>query len=542
MKRSLRTALILLLIAIVGIALADERNKIFEITKNIEIFSKVYQELNDKYVDEIDPGELMKIGIDAMVNSLDPYTVFYSANLIERHRFQAEDAFDGLGAKTEMVDGQLTIIEPYQGYAADRAGLKAGDRVLQIQGEDLTGKSEEEIRSRLKGAAGTEITLTIQSYGDKQSREIKVVRSEFNRSNVPYSGMVDEEVGYIVLTTFTRNAAVNIRKALSALREEHPSMKSLILDLRNNGGGLLNEAVDICNIFVPKDQEIVSTKGKVIERDRSYRTSAPAVDEQIPLAILINGNSASASEIVSGVIQDLDRGVLIGERTYGKGLVQNNLQLGYNNNLKLTTAKYYIPSGRCIQSVAYEHGEPVHIPDDQRAVFKTKSGRKVLDGGGVDPDLEVKEQEIPQVVKALIRQHLIFKFVNEYTHDIEAVGDPKSYRFHDYDQFKSFLQKVGFTYESSSEKLVAELKQQAEAESSTMSTMIQSIEELLEQSKMSALDTYRDLIIQRIESEIITRYHYEEGRIQQRLDADPELHQAIEVLKDQKRYEALLRP
>ena len=507
MKKSL-TLTLLISVFLAGTAFVNH-NKLFEITKNIEIFTKVYQELNSGYVDELDPGKLMKVGIDAMMNSLDPYTRFYSENQIERYKFLTEGKYDGIGARAQMIGDHLTIIEPYEGYAAQKAGLKAGDKVISVAGQSAVGKEESEIRSMFRGASGTDLPVTIQSYGENKTKDVLLSRSEVNVPNVPYHGMVDEKIGYIVLTTFTANASKNIGNAYASLKQANPELEGLILDIRDNGGGLLHEAVNICNLFLPPGIEAVTTKGKVMERDKSYKTTRPALDENIPLVVLINKSSASASEIVSGVIQDLDRGVIMGQRSFGKGLVQNTKPLGYNNNMKLTTAKYYIPSNRCIQGKEYKDGKPLDIDDSLRAVFYTANGRKVLDGGGVTPDVPLDPPEKPAVIKALIKQLVIFDFVNEYTFGVDSIGSPKDYRFTAYNNFKEFVEKSKFSYENQAEKLLEKLKDNPEAESEQIASKIKEMEVMLNSQKENELDTYQAEIVRLIEEDVVSRYHYQ---------------------------------
>ena len=539
MKKSV--ILIIVVTTLVAGSAFVNNNKLFEITKNIEIFSKVYQELNDNYVDELDPGKLMKIGIDAMVNSLDPYTRFYSENQIERYKFLTEGKYDGIGARAQKIGDYLTIIEPYEGYAAQEAGLKAGDKIITVAGQSAVGKPEEDIRALFRGAAGTGVPVEVQSYGSNETREVELNRTEVNVPNVPYSGMVDERIGYIVLTTFTANASKNIANAYNKLKQGNPEMNGLILDIRNNGGGLLHEAVNICNLFVPPGIEAVTTKGKVMERDKSYKTTRPALDMEIPLVVLINGRSASASEIVSGVIQDLDRGVVMGQRSFGKGLVQNTKSLGYNNNMKLTTAKYYIPSGRCIQGKEYQDGEPVDIPDSLRAVFYTENGRPVLDGGGVKPDVALEDSEKAPVMKALINQFMLFNFANEYTLGVDSIGSPKSYRFTEYEKFKTYMKGQDFTYTNEAEKLLQKIKKMPIAENEVAAMKIKELQSSLTAQKENELDKYKVEITRLIEEDIVARYHFQNGKIQQRLDTDPELDAAIKLLKDKTRYGSLLK-
>jgi carboxyl-terminal processing protease len=541
MTKRITYILILLSIFFSATAFVVNNDKLFEITKNIEIFTTLYKELNHHYVDDLDPDKLMKTGIDAMLESLDPYTRYYSENQIERYRFLTEGKYEGIGAQVGKVDDYITILEPYEGFAAFKAGIKAGDRIVSVAGEPTKGKSLEEVRAMLRGVAGTELYLGIQSYGSNKDREVMISRSEVNVDNVPYHGMIDDKIGYVLLTTFTPKAGKNIAMALRELKEDNPEMEGFVLDLRNNGGGLLREAINICNIFIPKGEEIVMTKGKIVERDRPFKTMNTPVDLDLPLVVMINKRSASASEIVSGVIQDLDRGVIMGQRSFGKGLVQNTLKLGYNNNLKLTTAKYYIPSGRCIQSVKYDKGEPVDIPDDERAVFYTKNGRRVLDGGGVTPDINISIDDKPEVLKALLEQFVIFNYVNEFALKNDSIDLPGSFSFVNYDEFKEFVKSKNFAYESSTEKELSDLKSKVAEDQEEINRTIAQMETMLAETKVNELETHSAEIVREIEREIISRYYYQNGKAKQHLNSDSELKEAIAILKDQDQYKKILK-
>ena len=354
--------------------------------------------------------------------------------------------------------------------------------------------------------------------------------------------MVSDDIGYISLTTFTQNAGKNIAKALRDLKKKD-ELKGVILDLRSNGGGLLSEAINICNLFVPMDQEVVFTKGKVIDRDQSYKTRNPPIDLDIPLTVLINKSSASASEIVSGVVQDLDRGVLIGQRSYGKGLVQNTRRLGYNSSVKITTSKYYIPSGRCIQSVEYADGEPKDIPDDKRAKFKTRNGRQVLDGGGVTPDIKIPEAVQPDVLKSLHAQNMIFKYVTDYTLKHDSIASASQFKFNDYADFKAFLAKQNFKFDLASEKALDELRKNSldNITDPKIEADLKALEMSLNNAKSDDLEEYKELILQEIEKDIVVRYHYQSGRIKHGLQNDIEIKEAIAVLRDDVRYQNILK-
>ena len=455
MKRSLKIVG-LLSILLVGLAttFTSDNDKYFEIVKNIEIFTNLYKEINTYYVDDIDPGQLMRTGIDAMMGSLDPFTNYISESDIEGYRFMTEGKYNGIGALSKKMGDFVTITELYKDQPADKAGLKVGDQLIAVDNNDAVNKTPDQINDILRGFPGTEVELTIRRPGQKDDFKVKLTRDEVKVPNVPFYGMVSDDVGYVVLTTFTREAGRNVANAVKEMKTNNPEMKGVVFDLRGNGGGLLAEAVNVCNVFIPKGELVATTKGKVKDWDRSFKTMNAPIDENMPLTILINKNSASASEIVSGVIQDYDRGVLVGQRSYGKGLVQNTRDIGYNAKVKMTTAKYYIPSQRCIQSVEYENGEPVNIPDDKRAKFKTRNGRTVLDGGGVKPDVHIEHHTDVPVVKSLLDQNLIFDFATQYCLQKETIEEVKDFHFTQFDEFLKFLEERDFRYNTKSEKLL----------------------------------------------------------------------------------------
>ncbi|MBK6664796.1 MAG: S41 family peptidase [Saprospiraceae bacterium] len=433
---------ILSMIMVVGVAgITIENDKLFEISKNLEIFISVYKELNTNFADELDPSTLMRTAIDAMTHSLDPYTNFVSESQVESYWINEDDKYQGIGARVGLVQKKLMILEAYQGGPALTAGIKSGDEIISVNGVNIEGKKIEEVNAILRGIPGTDIKLSIKKNGSDLAEDINVKRGEVNIPNVPYSGFVADGVGYISLTTFTQNAGSNISKALKELKTKNPNMSGIILDLRQNGGGLLHEAVNICNIFIPNGEIVVTTKSKVKERDQTFKTQSQPADLEIPLAILIDKRSASASEIVSGVMQDLDRAVLIGQRSFGKGLVQNTKELPYNARLKITTSKYYIPSGRCIQGVEYENGEPKDIPDSQRTKFKTKNGRIVMDGGGVTPDVKLPARNVSAVTQALVDQHIIFDYVNNFCQNKEKIDTIGVFKFTDFTGFTEYLKR-----------------------------------------------------------------------------------------------------
>ena len=532
---------VLLVIFLMGTA-AVQNDRLFEISKNIEIFVKVYKELNTNYVDDLDPSELMRIGLDAMLISLDPYTNYISESQVESYRLSDDGTYKGLGATFDEVDGVITIIEPFDGSPAQNAGLKAGDQIISVNGLSTDGKTVEDMDRVVRGVPGTEINLTINRPLEGSTFDVSLVRSSVSRDNVPYYGMVKDNIGYIILTTFTANAGKNIASALKELKKENENLSGIILDLRFNGGGLLREAISVSNIFIPKGEEVVTTKGKVIDRDRAYRTFETPTDLDIPLAVLINKRSASASEIVSGVVQDFDRGVLIGQRSYGKGLVQNTMNIAYNNRIKITTSKYYIPSGRCIQSVEYENGEPIDIPDEMRSKFKTENGRPVLDGGGVTPDIKMPEPKDSPLIKALKEQHIIFKYVNQYVQAIDSLEDLESYKFDKYQEFQKFVENSDFAYETTTEKKIKEIQKAIteEFEESVFDIETKQLATRIEDEKGQALNKEQEMVIRELEKEIVSRFFAQSGRIKFSLLNDSEVLEAVNVLNNPSRYQKLL--
>ena len=535
--------LALILIAALGFAAfkSPANDKFFEIMKAIEVYTNVYKEVNQYYVDDIEPNQLMRTGIEAMVGSLDPYTNYISETDVELARLRQSGKYQGIGAEIEYIDELPTILTLYKDQPADAAGLKTGDRILSVDGRQTEGYNREQLEEIMRGFPGTTMELTVERPGVGK-KNLELVRGDVNIPNVPYSGMLEQNVGYVALTTFTRNAGKNVKDAVAKLRAENPNLAGIVIDLRGNGGGLLNEAVDIVNIFVPKDETIVTTKGKVREWDRTYTTRNNPLDLEIPVAVLINDRSASASEIVSGSLQDLDRAVLIGQRSYGKGLVQNIMETGYGSRVKITTAKYYIPSQRCIQAIEYKDGKPFDIPDAERAVFKTRAGREVLDGGGVAPDIELPLLGGKAVTQGLLDNYVIFDFVNEWVTKHPTIDSVADFRFQDWGQFEDFLQRGDFTYDSKAEKALEKAMAAVEEEGYAVEAQLKAIQEQVDREQLAAIQQYKDEIIDIIEKEIAGRYYYQRGQVQMGLRNDREVQEAISVLNDAARYRQLLRP
>ncbi len=535
---------LLCFIGILGVSfVASNGGKYFQIAKNIEIYSNLYKEINTYYVDEVDPAKLMRTGVDAMLESLDPYTNYISESEIEGFKYMLDGKYGGIGADTKEVDGKIIIIKSYEGFPADKAGLKVGDIIKLVDGKSTQGKSADNISDILKGSPGSTVELLVERPGAAKDLKISVVRQEVKIPNVPFSGMVSDNVGYINLTTFTQDAGRNVSDALKKLKSENDKMTGVILDLRANGGGLLREAINVCNVFIPKGEEVVVTRGKVKDWDRSFRTLNTPVDEEIRLVVLIDNNSASASEIVSGVIQDFDRGVLLGQQSYGKGLVQNTRDVGYNSKVKLTTAKYYIPSGRCIQAVKYKDGEPTDIPDSLRTMFKTNNGRKVYDGGGIQPDVVLKDAKLSNVLKGLNKEHLIFKYVSNYKLKNKEVAQPQEYEFKDFTGFMNFVANESFSFDTETEGMLRSLKNKAKEDGyyDLVQSDIKDIKDKILQNKKNDLKTYQKEISEAIEKEIMSRYYYQKGQIQISLRNDSEIKEAIKLLNNPTAYSQHLK-
>jgi len=518
----------------------------FEVAKNVDIFITVLKELNAKYADEISVGDLTKTAIDAMLQKLDPYTVYYPESQIEDFKLLTTGQYGGIGALIQGKEGKVLISEPYEGYPAHVAGLRAGDIIRKINNQPTEGKTSEDVSNILKGEPGTAITLEIKRVGVEKPMTFKIVRKEIKLPNIPYFGIIGSDVGYIKLDQFTENAGKEVKESFLKLKEQ--GMQSLILDLRNNGGGLLNEAVNIVNLFVDQNVTIVETKGKIKEQQNIYKTRTTPIDKQIPVVILINELSASASEIVAGALQDLDRGVIIGKKSFGKGLVQNIIPLSYNSSLKITVSKYYIPSGRCVQNIDYFGKDTLsfkkHIPDSLATAYKTKGGRIVYDKGGIEPDITTADTTASQILITLILNNLIFDFANDFraTHDTIATPDKFVMTEELYQQFLDFLKDKNYEYTTETEILLKELKQSAIEENNfqTIENLYQEMEEKIKLDKSRDLIKYKDEISKFLTSEIITRYYYQKGRIIYTLKNDVDIKTAKEILLDKTKYNSIL--
>ena len=548
MMKKTKKIYLVLAISIASLLSFSFVDNFFEISKNLDIFSTLYKELNIFYVDETDSGELMKTAIDAMLESLDPYTTYIPESDKEDFEFMTTGQYGGIGAVITKIEDWVYVSEPYEGFPADKAGLIAGDKFLEVDGESVEGKSTEDVSKVLKGEPNTSINVLIERAGVKPF-EVEIVREEIKLSAVPYYGIVADSIGYIKTRSFTRKISKEVEDAYNKINGDN-QLKGLILDLRGNPGGLLNEAIKMANIFIDKNQEIVFTKGKIKEWEKSYKTKSDPIDTDIPLVVLINRSSASASEIVSGSIQDLDRGVVLGQRSFGKGLVQQTRKLSYNAQLKVTTAKYYIPSGRCIQALDYsnrdEDGSVGKIPDSLKTEFKTLvNKRSVFDGGGIEPDVKVEPYKYSNLLRSIIRKRHIFNFANQFKAENDSIPPAKKFVISDqvYDVFKQYLDDKEYEYETDTEKAIKDLVADAESEKyfSDIEAELDQLKEKMNASKENDIERFKSEIKEVMEMEIATRYYYQKGKIESTIKHDNELAEAIDLLNDMNRYHAILR-
>lgn len=519
----------------------------FEVSKNLDIFATLFRELNIYYVDETNPGDLMKKGIDDMLESLDPYTNFIPESEIEDYRYMTTGQYGGIGALVRQIGDYVVISEPYEGFPAQKADLRAGDKILKVNDIDVKGKKTDDISKYLKGQASTSIKILIEREGESKPIEKIINREEIKIKSVPYSGMISKNVGYIKLTGFTESAAAEVKAALLDLKK-NPDLKSLVLDLRGNPGGLLKEAIDIVNLFEEKGTEIVSTRGKVKDWDKVYKGTSSPIDLTLPIVVLVDRGSASASEIVSGSLQDLDRGVVIGQRSYGKGLVQQTRPLSYNAQLKVTVAKYYTPSGRCIQALDYSHrnedGSVDKVADSLITAFKTKNGRIVYDGGGVAPDLTVEPHKFSSILGSLVTKNLIFDFATTYRIAHPTILPAKDFKLTDaeYDAFVTFLSNKEYDYTTKTEKALEDFQNDAKADKSIdlIGADIEALKSKITHNKKDDLAKYKPEIKQFLEEEIASRYYFQDGRLEASLKDDKEIAEAFVLLNDTEKYTKIL--
>ncbi|MFW6019253.1 MAG: S41 family peptidase [Bacteroidales bacterium] len=545
-NKIIRSLIFVFIISTLSVSTTSFASGDFQISKHLEIFANMIKKLNENYVDEIKVGDLVKTGMDAILEELDPYTTYIPESEIEDVQMMTKGEYGGIGSTIQKRGDYVQIAKIYKGFPADKGNLKPGDKILKVEDKDVKGKNTEEVSNLLKGQSGSEINLTVQKPFKDNPETITLKREKIKLDNIPYSGILEDSTGYIKLSQFTRNAGDEVKEELVSLKEQQ-DLNGIIIDLRNNGGGLLNEAVEIVNLFIPKGKVVVKTKGKLESKNNTYRTTSEPVDTTIPLTILVNENSASASEIVSGAIQDLDRGVIIGETTFGKGLVQNIVPLSYNTRMKVTVAKYYIPSGRCIQSVDYSNNrQPNPISDSLMPEFKTQNGRIVYDAKGIIPDITVKAENHTQMTKKLITDHLIFDFVTEFYYQTDSIPAPGQFEITEniYQDFSDFLDEKDFTYKTKSEQKLEDLKETAEDEMylESIEEELKSLKNELHHDKNNDLKKFRPLIEKLLKTEITGRYYYQKGEIISGLNKDNQIGKAISMLKDDTAYHNMLRP
>lgn len=538
--------LILGALAFWGFKSGDSRS--FQIAKNLDVFNSIVKELDLFYVDTIDPDKTIREGIDAMLYSLDPYTEYYPEDDQSELEQMLKNTYGGIGSIITW-DAKLkrsVIAEPYEGMPAATSGLKAGDVLMAIDGKDLAGKNNQEVSEMLRGQVGTGFKLTVQRPGTEKPLDFDIVRRSIQLPIIPYYTALYNHVGYINLSTFSGNPSKEFKQAFLDLKKK--GITSLIIDLRNNGGGLLDEAIEIANFFVPRGKVLVTTKGKIKQASNTYKTLREPLDLDIPLAVLVNSSTASSSEILAGSLQDLDRAVIVGNRTFGKGLVQTTRMLPYGGTMKLTTSKYYIPSGRCVQAIDYKHrnedGSVGRIPDSLTTVFHTAAGREVRDGGGVTPDIEVKQEKLPNILFYLVNDNLIFNYATQYCLKHATIAEPEKFVITDadYADFKEMVKKADFKYDQQTEKILKSLKEMAEFEGylSDASEEFNALEKKLTHNLDRDLDYFSKDIKSMIALEIVKRYYYQRGAIIEQLKDDDDLKKAVEILTHPDDYHKML--
>ncbi|MDR3696781.1 S41 family peptidase [Mucilaginibacter sp.] len=530
-----------------AIATWSFKDDLFQISKNLDVFASVYKEVNINYVDDINSEKMIKTGVDAMLDGLDPYTEFVPESEIEDYKLHyVSTQYGGIGAGIFARNSKVYVSDVFEGFPAQKADVRPGDELVKINDIILEGKNNDQVGVLLKGAKGATIKLTVRR-GSAPVFDKTLVRDEIKQPNVSYYGMVDGNMGYIKLDKFLENSADEVTNALSQLKKNNPN--GIILDLRSNGGGILQEAVKIVNLFVPKDVEIVSQIGKIKEKNFTYKTTGTPMEPSLPLVVLVNSHSASASEIVAGSLQDLDRAIIIGQRSYGKGLVQQTFNLPYNSLVKITIAKYYVPSGRCIQAIDYTHrkddGTVLRVADSLIHEFKTKDGRSVYDGSGIYPDIFIKQDHFANVTEALVGKLLIFDYATRYRDAHQHINDPHTFSLSDadYADFVKYLDDKNYSYNTGSEKLLANLKTEAtkEKQFTAIQSEYDALKAKMDASKKNDLQLHKDEIKQVLENEIVSRYYFEKGRYETNFKYDKELAQAVKVMQDKQMVASILK-
>ena len=546
--RKIRWSVIIMVILLAGIAFRKPAEKYFDIAKSLDIFVTLFKEVNAYYVDEVEPQKLIRKGIDGMLESLDPYTDYIPEEEMESFRISTTGQYGGIGALIGIIQSKVLITHPYRNFPAFKVGIKVGDEIISVDGKSVKGKSTSEISAMLKGQPKTEVELKIKRNGHKDEQVFKITRDKISLSNLVFVGLASPEIGYIRLDDFTPGAAHEVSDALVDLKKKGAT--KIILDLRQNPGGLLHEAVNIVSLFIPKGNEVVSTKGKMADWNKTYISLNNPIDKSIPLIILVGEGSASASEIVAGSLQDYDRAILLGGRTFGKGLVQTTRQLAYNAQLKVTTAKYFIPSGRCIQALDYAHrnddGTVSRVVDSLKAEFKTKAGRKVFDGGGLDPDVNVADEYLGAITAALLSEGLIFEFATRYCSENQAIPPLKSFQLSDnsYEIFLSFLHEKKFTYSTTLDRNTVQLIESAKHERyyAELEPQLKSLKSKIESIKSTDLIRFKSEIKHALESEIAFHYELNEGQAEISLREDEAVLEAKRLFNDTIAYRKILLP
>lgn len=541
----LKNKVMLSLVIVFGLmGISTELND-FEIAKNLEIFSNIYRELNTFYADEVDPEYLMETGVNAMLNSLDPYTTYIPADEVAQFRSTITGKYGGVGASILKGKEHIIISLPYENGPAQKAGLKVGDKMLEIDGVNVVGASMRDISTKMRGTPNSAVDIKVDRVGASEPLSFTLTREEIKVTNTPYYAMVEDDMAYIVLNSFSENAGKNVANALTSLKEEH-DVKGVILDLRGNTGGLLTEAVNVANVFLDKGSMIVQIKGRDKATQQVFRTLNSPVDNEIPVCVLIDKYSASASEIVAGAIQDLDRGVIIGQRSYGKGLVQNTRNLSFGAKIKLTTARYYIPSGRCIQALRYKNGKPEQIADSLQTPYETMGGRTVFAGGGIKPDVFVDNRAFLKIMSTLNKDLYLFDFAATYELSHQTIAKPSEFELtdKDFENFLTFLEKKGYTYKTETEVLLEKLEKKAEKEvyAEVVASELDDIRKVLSTSGQEELRKEKSRLMHLLQRYIVTRYYYEKGAIETGTRMDEEIKVARDILKDQVIYGQVLKP